>query len=248
MPRLKNQRPALTNKLPFSRERVVVPEKEFLSASRRSRTSSSLVNALVKPGVVFATGNDNKILETQSVFKEITLIPQADLQVSEIEETGATLLENAILKARNAAEHTGLPAIGDDSGLFVPELGNLPGLYSARFAGQGASDRDNCEKLLELAMNLQGEQRQAFYISTVVFLRYANDPLPLVATASWQGYLHHRIEGDMGYGYDSIFYVPEFSRTAASLNLEQKQTLSNRLDAFNQLETQMNGSTGFVRP
>jgi len=201
--------------------------------------STSPAMVVAKPRVVLATSNPNKAAEIVPFFDEIEWLSQDDLNIISIEETGGTLVENAILKARYACEQTGLPAVGDDSGLFVPELGAVPGLYSARFAGQNANDRQNSEKLLMLATELKGEQRRASYISTVVFMRHAADPLPMIVTREWAGYLHDRLEGQGGYGYDALFYVPEFAATAAQLNFEQKQTLSNRLEAFRALVPQI---------
>ncbi|AHF02023.1 nucleoside-triphosphatase [Thiomicrospira aerophila AL3] len=209
-------------------------------ARKKNLTTPSCPTVTVdKPRVVLATGNANKAAEVMPFFDEVEWLIQADFNILSIEETGGTLLENAILKARYACEQTGLPAVGDDSGLFVPELSGMPGLYSARFAGTNATERQNCEKLLVLASELKGEQRRASYISTVVFMRHATDPLPVIVTREWAGYLHDRMEGQGGYGYDALFYVPEFGVTAAQLNFEQKQTLSNRLEAFRSLVPQI---------
>lgn len=233
MPRLRPQQAVKRPKpLAYSRNKPIARKQ-----ADGLRTSSG--DALVKPKVVLATGNLNKASEVMPCFTEVTWMMQSEFAIDSIEETGGTLIENAILKARYACEQTGLPAIGDDSGLFVPALGQLPGLYSARFAGQGATDQQNCEKLLSLAEPLKGEQRRASYISTVVFMRHAADPLPIIVTREWAGYLHDRLEGDSGYGYDAVFYVPEFGMTAALLNFEQKQTLSNRLEAFKVLVPQI---------
>jgi XTP/dITP diphosphohydrolase len=218
--------------LAYSRNKPIARKQGFTLCSSNS-------TLLTKPKVVLATGNANKAAEVLPFFDQITWVMQSEFAIHSIEETGETLVENAMLKARYACEQTGLPAIGDDSGLFVPALGQLPGLFSARFAGQGATDQQNCEKLLALAEPFKGEERRASYISTVVFMRHAADPLPIIVTREWAGYLHDRLEGDSGYGYDAVFYVPEFGMTAALLNFEQKQTLSNRLEAFNALVPQI---------
>lgn len=233
MPRLRPQQAVKRPKpLAYSRNKPVAHKQG-------DGVSQSKGVTLVKPKVVLATGNLNKATEVMPCFAEVTWMLQSEFAIDPIEETGSTLIENAILKARYACEQTGLPAVGDDSGLFVPALGQLPGLYSARFAGQGATDQQNCKKLLSLAESLKGEDRRASYISTVVFMRHADDPLPIIETREWAGYLHDRLEGDGGYGYDAVFYVPEFGTTAALLNFGQKQTLSNRLEAFKALVPQI---------
>ncbi|SFR55675.1 RdgB/HAM1 family non-canonical purine NTP pyrophosphatase [Thiomicrospira sp. ALE5] len=231
MPRLRSQ-PSRPKPVAYSRNRAIV-RKACASLDNASANQNS------KLEVVLATGNANKAAEVIPHVTDISLVLQSAFSVSSIEETGHTLLENAILKARHACEQTGLPAIGDDSGLFVAELGQLPGLYSARFAGEGASDKQNCEKLLTLAASLKGEQRRASYISTVVFMRHAADPLPITVTREWSGYLSESLDGQNGYGYDAIFYVPEFGMTAAQLTDDQKLTLSNRLEAFKALVPQI---------
>ena len=181
--------------------------------------------------VVLATGNAGKVRELASLLSDFGLdvVAQTDLGVDSAEETGLTFIENAILKARHAAQITGLPAIADDSGLAV---GGAPGIYSARYAGEDASDQQNLEKLLHTLKDVPDEQRQARFHCVLVYLRHADDPTPLVCHGSWPGVIARTASGNGGFGYDPIFFVPSAGKTAAELTREEKSAISHRGQAL----------------
>ncbi|WP_174864908.1 XTP/dITP diphosphatase [Pectobacterium polaris] len=184
--------------------------------------------------VVLATGNPGKVRELASLLADfgLDIVAQTELGVDSAEETGLTFIENAILKARHAAQITGLPAIADDSGLAVDALGGAPGIYSARYAGVDASDQQNLDKLLLTLKDVPDEQRRASFHCVLVYLRHAEDPTPIVCHGSWQGVLTHEAAGSGGFGYDPIFFVPELGKTAAELTREEKNAQSHRGQAL----------------
>ena len=180
------------------------------------------------PKIVLASGNQGKVREFTSLFADygVDVIAQKELGVEDVPETGTTFVENAIIKARHAAEVTGLPAIADDSGLVVDALGGAPGIYSARYAGDNANDGDNIDKLLAA---LDGEvNRKAHFFCTLVFMRHANDPVPLVSQGKWQGEILKARQGDGGFGYDPVFNLPSHNCTAAELESGEKNRVSHR--------------------
>ena len=187
--------------------------------------------------VVLATGNAGKVRELASLLQDfgLDIVAQTELGVESAEETGLTFIENAILKARHAAAITGLPAIADDSGLAVDALGGVPGIYSARYAGEDASDRENLEKLLAALKDVPDSKRQAQFHCVLVYLRHAEDPTPLVFHGVWPGVITHAPAGEGGFGYDPIFYVPSEGKTAAELTREEKSAISHRGQALKQL-------------
>ncbi|MBD9643450.1 MULTISPECIES: XTP/dITP diphosphatase [Pantoea] len=180
--------------------------------------------------VVLATGNPGKVRELADLLAAfgLDIVAQTELGVDSAEETGLTFIENAILKARHAAEITGLPAIADDSGLAVDALGGAPGIYSARYAGVDASDQQNLDKLLVALENVPDGKRQAQFHCVLVYLRHAADPTPLVFHGSWAGEITRAAAGAGGFGYDPIFYVPELGKTAAELSKDEKRAVSHR--------------------
>jgi len=180
--------------------------------------------------VVLATGNPGKVRELAELLSAfgLDIVAQSDLGVESAEETGLTFIENAILKARHAAQITGLPAIADDSGLAVDALGGAPGIYSARYAGEDASDQQNLEKLLQALENVPDGQRQAQFHCVLVYLRHADDPTPLVFHGSWEGEITRSAAGAGGFGYDPIFSVPALGKTAAELSKAEKGAVSHR--------------------
>ncbi|EMO0472224.1 XTP/dITP diphosphatase [Pluralibacter gergoviae] len=180
--------------------------------------------------VVLATGNAGKVRELASLLNDFGLdvVAQTELNVDSVEETGLTFIENAILKARHAAKVTGLPAIADDSGLAVDFLGGAPGIYSARYAGEEACDRQNLEKLLDALKDVPDAQRQAQFHCVLVYMRHAGDPTPLVCHGSWSGVITREAAGSGGFGYDPIFFVPSEGKTAAELSREEKIAISHR--------------------
>ena len=182
--------------------------------------------------IVLASGNQGKVREFTSLFAEygVDVIAQKELGVEDVPETGTTFVENAIIKARHAAKVTGLPAIADDSDLVVDALGGAPGIYSARFAGEDATDSDNIDKLLsELAGS---DNRKAHFFCTLVFMRHAGDPVPLVSQGKWEGEILKSREGDGGFGYDPVFNVPSHNCTAAQLDKAEKNRISHRGNAL----------------
>ncbi|EOL8986422.1 XTP/dITP diphosphatase [Cronobacter dublinensis] len=194
--------------------------------------------------VVLATGNAGKVRELASLLREfgLDIVAQTELGVDSADETGLTFIENAILKARHAAQVTGLAAIADDSGLAVDALGGAPGIYSARYAGADASDQENLEKLLEALKEVPDDKRQAQFHCVLVYLRHAEDPTPLVFHGVWPGVIAHAPAGQGGFGYDPIFFVPSEGKTAAELTREKKSAISHRGQALKLLlEAMRNG-------
>lgn len=187
--------------------------------------------------VVIATGNPGKLVELDSLLEGLgmQLIAQSELGVEGAEETGTTFVANALLKARHAAKRTGLPTIADDSGIVVDALGGRPGVYSARYAGADASDADNVDKLLE---ELDGvDNRAAYFHCAAVYVDpAAENGEPSVAEASWHGIITTERQGTGGFGYDPVFFLPEYGCTSAELSRERKNELSHRGQAFRQLK------------
>jgi XTP/dITP diphosphohydrolase len=191
--------------------------------------------------ILLATGNPGKVRELSNMLADygVEVIAQSQFNVPEVPETGTTFVENAIIKARHAAELTGLPAIADDSGIEVEALNGAPGIYSARYAGTDASDEDNLNKLIEAAKALPENKRQARYRCVLVYMRHAKDPSPIICDASWYGSLVTTPAGENGFGYDPIFYVQEDNCTSAELSIERKDQLSHRGKALRELVTQL---------
>ena len=187
--------------------------------------------------IVLATGNLGKVREINELLADhdIEVIPQSAFSVPEAEETGLSFVENALIKARNAALHTGLPAIADDSGLEVDALRGAPGIYSSRYAGAGASDRDNLEKLLAELADLAVEQRSARFQCVMVYMRHDLDPTPLICQGTWDGHILFTARGSNGFGYDPVFYVPSHDCSSAQLPPEIKNRISHRGQALRKL-------------
>ena len=185
--------------------------------------------------IVLASNNPGKAREISQLLAglDMHVVPQSDFNVEEVEETGLTFVENAILKARNAALHTGLPAIADDSGIEVDALNGAPGIYSARFAGQGASDEDNLQKLIRDLTTIENAPRTARFQCLMVYMRHADDPTPLICQGTWEGEIIDTPRGENGFGYDPVFFVPAEQCTAAELASERKNSLSHRGQALN---------------
>jgi XTP/dITP diphosphohydrolase len=180
---------------------------------------------------VLASGNAGKLRELARILAplEVALKSQAEFNVPEVEETGLSFVENAIIKARAAAEHSGLPAIADDSGLEVDYLQGAPGIHSARYSGMG--DAANNSKLLAELGDLPDQQRSARFQCVLVYLRHALDPTPLVCQASWEGRILFEPRGDNGFGYDPLFYLPDYNCSSAELAPEVKNRISHRAKA-----------------
>jgi XTP/dITP diphosphohydrolase len=187
--------------------------------------------------VVLASGNRGKVREIEAMLSGmgLAILPQSDFNVPAAAETGLTFVENAILKARNAAMHTGLPAIADDSGIEVRALNGAPGVHSAVYAGEGASDQENLKKLLKTCEAVPAGKRAARFVCVMVYVRHAEDAAPLIAQGIWRGELLHAAIGENGFGYDPIFFVPEHGCSSAQLSPEVKNRLSHRGQALRAL-------------
>ncbi len=189
--------------------------------------------------VVLASGNKGKLRELQDILsvEEVELVPQSKLGVSEVPETGLSFVENALIKARNACQATGLPSIADDSGIEVDALNGAPGIYSARYAGQqGASaDQANNNRLLAELEQIVEPDRTARFQCVIVYLRHAKDPMPLICQGTWEGRILFEEQGENGFGYDPLFYVPAHDCTSAELPADIKNKLSHRGQALRNL-------------
>ncbi len=183
---------------------------------------------------VLASGNLHKAEEIRATLpSDIELILQSELGVDSAEETGSTFVENALIKAKHAASVTGMPAIADDSGICVEALGGAPGIFSARYAGVGASDQDNVKKLLA---SLEGQdKRNAFFYCVLVCLDHSDDPTPLIAEARWSGTITMTQTGEGGFGYDPVFIPQGSNKTAAELSTDEKNAISHRGQALSLL-------------
>ena len=189
--------------------------------------------------IVLASNNQGKLDELRAVIGhgEVELLPQSDFNVGEVDETGLSFVENALLKARNACEETGLPALADDSGLEVDALNGEPGIYSARYAGisgPGADTANNARLLQELEQVPESE-RSARFQCVIVMLRHARDPMPLICQGTWEGSILFAERGQNGFGYDPLFYVPTHDCSSAELDPGVKNSLSHRGQALRQL-------------
>lgn len=200
--------------------------------------SSSTSNPIRR--IVVASGNAGKLAEFSQLLggTGIEFIAQGALGVEDIEETGLSFVENALLKARHAARVTGLPALADDSGLCVDALGGAPGLYSARYAGEPGNSARNIDKLLQALDGLPAAQRGAHFHCTLVVLRHATEPSPLIAQGDWHGRILDRPQGNGGFGYDPVFLDEVHGMSAAQLDPQSKNACSHRGRALLALQRQ----------
>jgi XTP/dITP diphosphohydrolase len=206
-----------------------------------SFSASASPSTLLRERIVLASSNLGKIREIQAIIEGQFIIPQSAFNVIDAEETGTTFVENAILKARNAALHCQLPAIADDSGLVVDALYGAPGVISARYAGVNASDQNNLDKLLQELEGVPEQLRTARFICVMVFMEHADDPCPVIAQGVWEGKILDHAVGENGFGYDPVFWVPEQNCTSAQLSATVKNSLSHRGQALMRL-------SGLLRP
>ena len=186
--------------------------------------------------IILASNNKGKIREFNSMLREVyKVVSMSDMNVEEVPETGLTFVENALIKARNASEQSGLPALADDSGLNVEALNGEPGIYSARYSG--GNDEKNIDKLLE---NMQGiENRKAYFYCAIALVKHSNDPTPIIAVGEWHGEILAQRQGENGFGYDAVFYVSALKKSSAELNASQKNIISHRALALNNLLKQL---------
>lgn len=192
---------------------------------------------------VLASGNDGKLEEFRQLLegRGIHIVSQNQFNIQPVEETGLSFVENAIIKARHACRYAELPALADDSGLEVDFLNGAPGIYSARFAGEGADDTKNNRRLLELLQGVPAEQRSARFQCVLVYLRHPQDPTPIICQGTWEGRILTEPLGDQGFGYDPLFFIPELDCTAAELPAPEKNRLSHRARAMQELLQQILG-------
>jgi XTP/dITP diphosphohydrolase len=187
--------------------------------------------------LVIASGNKGKLKELSALLEPLDyeVHTQAEFGVPEVEETGTTFVENAIIKARNAAQFTGLPAVADDSGIEVDALDGAPGVYSARFSGPDANDDSNNALLVEKLADVPEQLRSARYRAVIVYMAHARDPSPLICEGSWEGLIRLEPKGEGGFGYDPYFYVPTHDCHSAELSAADKNAISHRGQALRQL-------------
>jgi XTP/dITP diphosphohydrolase len=192
---------------------------------------------VIPPRIVLASGNRGKLAEIRDVLADtgIELVAQSDLGIADADETGTTFVENAIIKARHAARASGLPALGDDSGLCVDALGGAPGLISALYAGVHGDSAANIAKLLGALEGVEDARRTAHFHCTLVLLRAADDPAPLIAEGRWHGRILRAPRGEHGFGYDPVFFDPALDRSAAELEPAIKNRVSHRGQALARL-------------
>ena len=187
--------------------------------------------------MVLASANAGKIRELNALLacRGMDMVPQSEFAIPSIEETGESFVENAIIKARHAARLSGLAAIADDSGLMVDALDGAPGIYSARYAGEGASDGENLQLLLDNMRDIPESRRGAHFVCLVVYMRHPEDARPLVCEGVWSGHLTHAPKGAAGFGYDPVFYVDDCGCTSAELEPAHKNAISHRAQAMQAL-------------
>ncbi len=190
--------------------------------------------------IVLASNNTGKLRELQSILadRSVQLIPQAEFDISEAVESGLSFVENALIKARHASLETGLAAIADDSGIEVDALNGEPGIYSARYAGVSgpSADAENNAKLLAELEQVPEQDRTARFQCAIVFMRHARDPMPLICQGTWEGRILFAEQGENGFGYDPLFYVPEYDCASAELDAATKNAVSHRGQALTQLK------------
>lgn len=185
--------------------------------------------------LILATSNAGKIAEFQALLPLYECVSQASLGINDAEETGLSFIENAIIKARHASLFSQRPAVADDSGLVVQALGGAPGIYSARFAGIEAQDDENIELLLTRMGSVPQDQRQAYFYCAIAWVDHANDPTPCFGVGRFSGHIGFKRQGTQGFGYDSVFYVPDYGCMLAELPPEIKNTISHRAMALDHL-------------
>jgi XTP/dITP diphosphohydrolase len=191
--------------------------------------------------IVLASNNAGKVREINQLLAsvQIQVVAQKDFNIPDAIEDGLSFVENAIKKARHASSLSGLPAIADDSGIEVDALNGAPGIYSARFAGAGASDQENLQKLLNRLEDIPQQKRTARFQCLMVYMRHAEDPTPLICQGTWEGRILFEPQGENGFGYDPVFYVPTHNCSSAQLEPETKNSLSHRGQALKALLSEL---------
>ena len=192
--------------------------------------------------IILASKNQDKIREIGKILRNSKRILMTcnDIEIPEVEETGSTFVENAILKARSASLITGLAAIADDSGIEVDYLNAQPGIKSARYSGDNATNESNNLKLLKALDGVPYEKRKACYRCVIVYMRFPDDPFPVITSGSWEGYITEKLIGSNGFGYDPLFYLPKYDKTSAQISSSLKNKISHRAKALKKLEDYFN--------
>ena len=188
--------------------------------------------------IILASKNQDKIKEIKKMLDGTGILLKTcnDTEIPEVEETGSTFVENAILKARSASISTGLAAIADDSGIEVDYLNAKPGIKSARYSGNNATNESNNLKLLKALDGVPHEKRKACYRCVIVYMRFPDDPFPVITSGSWHGYITDKLVGCNGFGYDPLFYLPDYDKTSAQISSDLKNRISHRAQALIKLE------------
>ena len=214
---------------------------------QQASTLNDSISATPQNQWVLASNNKGKLAEFTRLFAaadlDVTIVPQGQLDIDDAIEDGLSFVENAIIKARHASRASGLPAIADDSGLCVPVLGNAPGIYSARYAGDHGNDAKNNAKLIADLQPIRDAQPNTpisgMFVCVLAMVRHANDPLPIIAQGLWQGEILDAPHGNGGFGYDPLFWLPQLQATAASLSAGNKNSISHRGQAIERLLAQL---------
>ena len=188
--------------------------------------------------IILASKNQDKIKEINKMLDGTGILLKTcnDTEIPEVEETGSTFVENAILKARSASMITGLASIADDSGIEIEYLNGRPGIKSARYSGENATNKMNNIKLLSELKNVPYEKRKACYRCVMVYMRFPDDPFPVIASGSWSGYITEEPIGENGFGFDPLFFLPKYNKTSAQITPEEKNKISHRAQALNELQ------------
>ncbi len=194
--------------------------------------------------IFLATKNQGKITEFEQILSNsaVDLVTSHDVDIPDVEETGSTFVENAILKARSASNFTKMPSIADDSGIEVDFLNGRPGVRSARYAGKEATNEQNNLKLLKELKDVPEEKRTACYRCVIVFMRFIDDPFPFIAQGSWFGRIHYEQVGSQGFGYDPVFFLPELKMTSGELASNEKHKISHRGKALSKFSNYFNNN------
>ena len=188
--------------------------------------------------IILASKNQDKINEIKKILNGTAVLLKTcnDIEIPEVEETGSTFVENAILKARSASLVTGMASIADDSGIEIEYLNGRPGIKSARYSGENATNKMNNIKLLDELRGIPYEKRKACYRCVIVYMKFPDDPFPVITSGSWDGYITEKPIGENGFGYDPLFFLPEYNKTSAQITSAEKNKISHRAKALNELQ------------
>tara|TARA_B110000444_G_scaffold255071_1_gene288725 strand:- start:576 stop:1163 length:588 start_codon:yes stop_codon:yes gene_type:complete len=188
--------------------------------------------------IILASKNQDKINEIKKILNGTGVLLKTcnDIEIPEVDETGSTFVENAILKARSASLVTGMASIADDSGIEIEYLNGRPGIKSARYSGENATNEMNNVKLLDELRGVPYEKRKACYRCVMVYMKFPDDPFPIITSGSWNGYITEKPAGKNGFGYDPLFFLPEYNKTSAQISSKEKNRISHRAKALNELQ------------